>query len=59
MCFFISLGSLEVGKLADIVAVDLVGNDDLGHPIYDPVSHLVYTTHREVRELVEFQEMVH
>jgi 5-methylthioadenosine/S-adenosylhomocysteine deaminase len=34
------LGSLEVGKRADVVVVDL-GAARL-HPIYDPVSHLVY-----------------
>ena len=34
-------GSLETGKAADIVAVDL---GELAHqPVYDPVSHLVYT----------------
>ncbi len=36
-----SIGSLEAGKLADIIAIDLSG---LAHtPMYDPVSHLVYT----------------
>lgn len=35
-----SVGSLEVGKQADLVAIDL----DQPHltPLYDPVSHLVY-----------------
>ncbi|TVP56593.1 MAG: TRZ/ATZ family hydrolase [Halomonadaceae bacterium] len=36
------LGSLEAGKLADIVAVDL--GDPLVQPVYDPASHLVYST---------------
>jgi len=36
------LGSLEVGKWADIIAVDL--SDAIAQPIYDPVSHLVYST---------------
>ena len=33
------IGSLEVGKQADLVAVDLAGVETL--PMYDPVSHLV------------------
>jgi len=37
-----ALGSLEVGKLADIVAIDM---DYLNtQPVYDPVSTLVYST---------------
>ena len=36
------LGSLEVGKRADLIVVDL-GAPRL-HPLYDPVSHLVYAT---------------
>ncbi len=36
------IGSLEVGKLADIVAVDL--NHVSTQPCYDPISHLVYST---------------
>lgn len=47
-------GSLEVGKLADIVAVDLIGNGDFGYPIYDPISSLVYTTHRKVSHCCNF-----
>ncbi len=35
------IGSLEVGKKADIVAVDLSGFQY--QPVYDPVSQLVYT----------------
>ncbi len=35
-------GSLEAGKAADVVAVDL---SELAHqPVYDPASHLVYTS---------------
>jgi 5-methylthioadenosine/S-adenosylhomocysteine deaminase len=34
------LGSLEVGKRADLVVVDLAA--PRLHPLYDPVSHLVY-----------------
>ncbi|MFN2360830.1 MAG: TRZ/ATZ family hydrolase [Marinobacter sp.] len=37
------LGSLEAGKLADIIAVDL--SDPFLQPIYDPASHLVYSNH--------------
>lgn len=37
------IGSLEVGKLADVIAVDL--SDPLCQPVYDPVSHLVYSQH--------------
>lgn len=39
------LGSLEVGKQADIVAVDL--NSATTQPCYDPVSQLVYSASRE------------
>ena len=38
------IGSLEVGKRADITAIAL---DDLeSQPIYDPVSHIVYASTR-------------
>ncbi|MDX1597895.1 MAG: TRZ/ATZ family hydrolase [Marinobacter sp.] len=37
------LGSLESGKLADIIAVDL--SDPFLQPVYDPASHLVYSNH--------------
>lgn len=39
------LGSLEPGKLADIVAVDLGGIG--AAPLYDPISQLVYSGHRD------------
>lgn len=39
------IGSLEVGKRADITAIKL---DDLeSQPLFDPVSHIVYATSRE------------
>ncbi len=37
------LGSLEVGKLADVIVVGM--NRARQTPMYDPVSHLVYATH--------------
>jgi 5-methylthioadenosine/S-adenosylhomocysteine deaminase len=39
-----TIGSLGVGKQADIVAVDLSGVDHL--PVYDPVSHLLHVAQR-------------
>jgi 5-methylthioadenosine/S-adenosylhomocysteine deaminase len=36
------LGSLEAGKLADLITVRM--NRARQTPMYDPVSHLVYTT---------------
>ena len=39
------LGSLEVGKLADMAAVFM--GDIESAPIFDPVSHLVYATSRD------------
>ncbi|AOV17206.1 N-ethylammeline chlorohydrolase [Acidihalobacter aeolianus] len=39
------IGSIEVGKAADLVAVDLGRLET--QPIYDPVSHLVYAAGRE------------
>jgi 5-methylthioadenosine/S-adenosylhomocysteine deaminase len=39
------IGSIEAGKRADLVAVDL-GAAELS-PCYDPISHLVYAAGRE------------
>jgi len=39
------IGSLAAGKMADIVAIDLGGF--AAAPLYDPVSHIVYATHRD------------
>lgn len=39
------VGSLEVGKAADIVAFDLSGLAQ--QPVYDPVSQLIYATGRD------------
>jgi len=45
-----NIGSLEVGKSADLIAVDL--GQLQSQPVYDPVSQLVYACGREqVREL--------
>ncbi|MHA1687016.1 MAG: amidohydrolase family protein [Candidatus Heimdallarchaeaceae archaeon] len=35
------IGSLEVGKKADIIQVNI--NDVNAYPLYDPISHLVYS----------------
>ncbi|PVY75482.1 5-methylthioadenosine/S-adenosylhomocysteine deaminase [Tamilnaduibacter salinus] len=37
------IGSLEVGKQADVIAVDL--GDPFAQPVYDPASHLIYSLH--------------
>ena len=37
------IGSLEVGKQADIITVAMDGARQT--PMFDPVSHLVYVTH--------------
>ena len=39
------IGSLEVGKAADIIAIEL--DDWVNQPCFDPVSHLIYVTGRE------------
>lgn len=39
------IGSLQPGKAADVIAVEL--NDLFSAPVYDPVSHLVYVCGRE------------
>jgi 5-methylthioadenosine/S-adenosylhomocysteine deaminase len=45
------LGSLEPGKRADLIVVDL--SAPRLHPLYDPVSHLVYATKgADVRHVV-------
>ena len=45
------LGSLEVGKRADVVVVSLAAARL--HPMYDPVSHLVYVAKgADVRDVV-------
>lgn len=38
------IGSLKVGKQADIISIDF--NDVACIPVYDPVSHLVYSSSR-------------
>ena len=40
-----SIGSLEVGKQADIVAIDL--GELRARPVYDPVSQIIYSGHRD------------
>jgi 5-methylthioadenosine/S-adenosylhomocysteine deaminase len=39
------IGSLEVGKFADLVAFDLSGLAQ--QPVYDPVSQLIYASGRD------------
>jgi 5-methylthioadenosine/S-adenosylhomocysteine deaminase len=39
------IGSIEIGKSADITAVDLSGIEN--QPIYNPISQLVYSSGRE------------
>jgi 5-methylthioadenosine/S-adenosylhomocysteine deaminase len=39
------IGSIEVGKLADLAAVDFSALEM--HPCYDPLSHIVYVAGRE------------
>lgn len=39
------IGSLKVGKLADLISIDMSGISS--HPVYDPVSHLVYSSTRD------------
>jgi 5-methylthioadenosine/S-adenosylhomocysteine deaminase len=41
LCWDNEIGSLEVGKQADLIAIDL--NQPHLTPIYEPVSHLVYS----------------
>jgi 5-methylthioadenosine/S-adenosylhomocysteine deaminase len=52
-----SIGSLEAGKLADIIVVD-TGKPHLT-PMYDPVSHLVYAARgRDVRHVMVHGRML-
>jgi 5-methylthioadenosine/S-adenosylhomocysteine deaminase len=45
------LGTLEVGKRADLIVVGL--DEPRMHPMYDPVSHLVYVAKgSDVRDVV-------
>jgi 5-methylthioadenosine/S-adenosylhomocysteine deaminase len=39
------VGSLQAGKQADVIAVDVGALDDA--PLYDPASHLVHVVGRE------------
>lgn len=39
------IGSLSAGKLADIAAIDLGGF--AAAPVFDPISHIIYATHRD------------
>jgi 5-methylthioadenosine/S-adenosylhomocysteine deaminase len=43
------VGSLEPGKLADIVSIDLSSPECL--PVFDPVSTLVYSTGAKVSQV--------
>ncbi len=36
------IGSLEIGKLADIIAIDL--SDPIAQPVHHPISQIVYST---------------
>ena len=40
-----NIGSIEIGKLADLCAVKM--NDIIMQPCFDPVSHLIYVAGRE------------
>ncbi|MFL0809512.1 MAG: TRZ/ATZ family hydrolase [Agarilytica sp.] len=53
-----TIGSLEIGKKADLIAVDLNG---LQHkPLYDPISQLVYTSigHKIAHSWVNGRQLV-
>lgn len=39
------IGSITVGKQADLVAIDF--NDPRAQPVYHPISQIVYATHRD------------
>lgn len=40
-----SIGSLQVGKQADMVAIDL--GELRARPVYDPTSQIIYSSHRD------------
>ena len=44
------IGSLEVGKRADVIVVDLSGPNAL--PLFDPASHLVYSARSDAVQTV-------
>ena len=44
------IGSLEAGKRADVIVVDLSGPNAL--PLFDPASHLVYSAHSDAVQTV-------
>jgi 5-methylthioadenosine/S-adenosylhomocysteine deaminase len=39
------LGSIKIGKIADLIAVDL--NSVATQPVYNPISQIVYSASRE------------
>ncbi len=39
------IGSIKVGKQADLISIDL--NEIASAPVYDPISHIVYTATRQ------------
>ncbi|MDH5424099.1 MAG: TRZ/ATZ family hydrolase [Gammaproteobacteria bacterium] len=39
------IGSIEIGKAADLIAVDFSGLES--QPVYNPVSHLIFNTSRD------------
>jgi len=45
LCMEEKIGSIEVGKMADLVAVRIADSEIL--PCFDPISHLVYVAERE------------
>jgi 5-methylthioadenosine/S-adenosylhomocysteine deaminase len=40
-----SIGSIEVGKQADLVAIDL--GELRARPVYDPIAQIIYSAHRD------------
>ena len=54
-----NLGSLELGKAADLVVIDL--NSINSVPMFDPITHLVYSTSKsDVRDVfVDGKKVVH